>query len=67
MPAPQGDQTGNARFRKGWGGRLVLEIEYEVGRDSALGGSTLAWRDATERDLFRVRWLRNSRGLEPLI
>lgn len=67
MPAPEGDQTGNARFRTDWRGRLVLEVEYSRYRDRALGGPVLAWRDATDRDLFRTRWMRKHKGLEPLI
>ncbi|WP_305096468.1 hypothetical protein [Croceibacterium aestuarii] len=67
MPAPDGDQTGNARFRKHWSGRLILQVEYERFRDEALGGSVLAWRDATDHDLYRTRWMRKHRGLEPLI
>lgn len=67
MPAPDGDQTGNARFRTGWNGKLILEVEYEQRRDSALGGPILAWRDATSHDLYRTRWMRKQRGMEPLI
>lgn len=67
MPAPDGDQTGNTRFRDGWFGRLILQVEYEVRRDQAFGGSYLAWRDATQRDLYRTRYMRKNRGLEPLI
>lgn len=67
MPAPSGDQTGNARFRKGKLGGLVLQVEYEQHRDSALGGPILGWRDATDRDLYRTRYMRKLHGLEPLI
>lgn len=67
MPAPDGDQTGNARFRKGRLGGLILQVEYEQHRDQALGGPVLAWRDATDRDLWRTRYVRKQRGLEPLI
>lgn len=68
MPKPPDiDQTGNARFRTGMFGRLILQVEYEQERDIALGGSSLAWRDATPRDIWRTRWMRKQRGLEPLI
>lgn len=67
MPAPDGDQTGNARFRADWRGRLILEVEYEQRRDCALGGPVLAWRTATDRDLFRTRYMRKQKRLEPLI
>jgi hypothetical protein len=67
MPAPEGNSTGDARFRTSLTGKLILQVEYEQGRDTALGGPILAWRDATARDLRRTRHMRASRGLEPLI
>lgn len=67
MPAPYGDQTGNTRFRTGWRGRMVLQVEYEKHRDTAMGGSVLDWRDAVPHDLLRVRHMRKVRGMEPLI
>ena len=67
MPAPDGDQTGNARFRTDWRGRMVLQVEYEKHRDIALGGNTLEWRDAVPSDLLRTRHMRKVRGMEPLI
>jgi hypothetical protein len=74
MPAPPtpigaiGQPTGNARFRKDWRGRLVLECEFSIYKgDSAMGERPLIWRDAPHWALSHIRHHRKARGLDPLI
>jgi hypothetical protein len=72
MPAPSThygrDVTGDARFRRGWGGRLVLQVLVEDRPlDTAMGEPTYRWIDAVESDLYPLRYHRKHRGLEPLL
>lgn len=67
-PTPYGrDVTGEARFRVGWGGRLVLQVRVRDRADQALGGDSFRWIDAIERDIRAVRHHRNVRKMEPLL
>lgn len=74
MPAPSlpgfvtDKPTGNARFRKNWRGKLVLECEFEIySGDKAMGERPKVWRDAPEWALMYIRHYRQVRGLDPLI
>lgn len=74
MPAPSlparstGTPTGEARFRRNWRGRLVLQCEFRIyNGDSAMGEQPRVWRDAPEWSLRHIRHYRKTRGLEPLI
>jgi hypothetical protein len=71
MPAPSThygrDVTGEARFRIGWFGRLILQVEVKDSRDNALGGDTFRWIDANDHDLYALRYQRKNKKMEPLI
>lgn len=67
MPTPPGDTTGKARLRTNWRGKLILQVERSEHRDAALGGPRLYWSDATQFDLYRVRYMRDHYKMEPLI
>jgi hypothetical protein len=52
--------TGRVRFRQGWTGALVLQVEYTVEHLENAGGSlefttVPTWRDATVQDLTSPR------------
>jgi hypothetical protein len=70
MPAPSGTDeiTGETRYRTGWFGKLILQVEevYHVaiyGRPR-FGGiervQRTKWRDATVRDLRLIDWYERS-------
>lgn len=69
MPAPSGcaDLTGATRYRDGWFGKLILQVEenYRVGhrgrpRAGGIEFSNLTrWRDAEPRDLRMIDWITN--------
>lgn len=71
MPAPSThygrDVTGASRFRIGWGGRLILQVEVRDRHDDALGGDTFRWIDANSGDLYALRYHRKHKQLEPLL
>lgn len=74
MPAPSqpvgspGTPTGDAKFRKGPFGKLILQYAYRpyIG-DPAMGEAPILWADAPEWALSSIRYYRKHRGLEPLI
>lgn len=50
----ESEPTGNMRVRRGWFGKMILQIEVHV--DSRCGFNTehhvtTRWRDATEKDV----------------
>jgi hypothetical protein len=59
--------TGQARFRRSWSGRLILQVEEPVSGDRAMAGPSVGWRDATEDDLRGLRRIRALKKLEPLL
>ena len=69
MPSPPGSEylTGRARFKTNWKNQLVLEVERVILKDHAMGGDSTYWDYANEGDLYRLRYKRNNKGLEPLI
>lgn len=74
MPAPSLPShettrpTGEARFRKNWRGKLVLQCQFrEYVADQALGEQPLVWRDAPEWALHHIRYHRHRLGLAPLL
>lgn len=66
MPAPmRSDEiTGATRYREGWRGCLVLQVEIYVDEgipksprgDGEAPPRMTAWRDAMERDLSSIRY-----------
>lgn len=75
MPAPTGsaDLTGATRYRSGWFGGLVLQVEvkfvaYYKGRLSPFEDRTpvydTKWRDATTKDIRLLEWLEMKRARE---
>ena len=74
MPAPStpsgfsGAITGNARFRQGLLGRMILQMECRpYSPDSAMGEPEPIWQDAPAWALRHIRYHRERRGLLPLI
>lgn len=47
--------TGVTRHRTSWRGKLILQVEYEFPHQGHF-----RWRDATERDVFELKKIRNS-------
>lgn len=47
--------TGVIRYRTSWRGKLILQVEYEFPHQGHF-----RWRDATERDVFELKKIRNS-------
>ena len=68
MPAPSthyGRQvTGNYRVRRGWLGRLVLQVEVE--NPDRLSDVATKWIDAIEYDLFPLDWHACKKPYQPL-
>lgn len=74
MPAPslptgaEGNPTGEARFRKNWRGKLILECEVSIyNGDQAMGERPKVWIDAPHWALSHIRYHRQAKGLDPLI
>lgn len=51
--------TGRVRYRLGWFGRFVLQVEEELSIGAARwSGSPVRWRDARPKDFEFMRWSR---------
>lgn len=74
MPAPplpsgfSGKPTGEARFREGFRGHLILQWAYKpYMTDDAMGEPPIVWADAPKWALRSIRYHRELRGMDALI
>lgn len=63
MPRPpnSADLTGRRRYREGWRGKVILEVEEKIqiaysASDDSADLTSLVWRDAKIRDLHVLDW-----------
>lgn len=68
MPAPSNSDriTGETRYRTGWFGKLILQVEENTSGYLSVGGcnprrvNSTRWRDAKAQDLRLIDWYERS-------
>ena len=60
--------TGNLRFRRGWGGKLILQVEtVSPVKDPSFGLDQFRWRDAIAIDVPDARKIRAQKKMGPFL